>query len=54
MSNITNENYIQKLYKDLYEQHYQELSSVSDDVEWIKNEASKLAEIGLDNFEMEG
>jgi hypothetical protein len=54
MSNITNENYMQKLYEDLYEKHYQELSPFSDDVEWIENEASKLAEIELDNFEMEG
>ena len=54
MSNTIQENYMQKVYEYLYEKHYQELSSVSDDVEWIKNEASKLAEIGLDNFEMEG
>ena len=54
MSNITNENYMQKLYEDLYEKHYQELCKTSDDVEWIENEASKLAEIDLDNFEMEG
>ena len=54
MSNTTNENYMQKLYEDLYEQHYKDLSTISDDVEWIENEASKLAEIELDNFEMEG
>ena len=54
MSNITNENYIQKLYEYLYEQHYKDLSTMSDDVEWIENEASRLAEIDLDNFEMEG
>lgn len=54
MSNITNENYIQKLYEDLYEQHYQELCKTSDDVGWIEQEASKLAEIDLNNFEMEG
>ena len=54
MSNIIQENYMQKLYEDLYEKHYQELSKISDDVEWIENEASKLAEIDLDNFEMEG
>ena len=54
MSNITNENYMQKLYEDLYEKHYQELSKTSDDVEWIEKEAEKLAEIDLDNFEMEG
>tara|TARA_A200000159_G_C7202297_1_gene288442 strand:- start:126 stop:290 length:165 start_codon:yes stop_codon:yes gene_type:complete len=54
MSNTIQENYIQKLYEDLYEQHYQELSTISDDVEWIENEAERLAEIDLDNFEMEG
>jgi len=27
---------------------------MSDDVEWIENEAERLAEIELDNFEMEG
>jgi hypothetical protein len=54
MSNITNENYMQNLYEDLYEKHYQELSPFSDDVGWIEQEASKLAEIELDNFEMEG
>ena len=54
MSNITNENYIQKLYEDLIEKHYQELIKTSDDVEWIENEAERLAEIDLDNFEMEG
>ena len=35
-------------------QHYKELSKTSDDVEWIEQEASRLAEIDLDNFEMEG
>ena len=54
MSNTTNENYIQKVYEYLYEKHYQELSTISDDVEWIENEAERLAEIDLDNFEMEG
>jgi len=54
MSNTTNENYIQKVYEYLYEKHYQELSPFSDDVEWIENEAERLAEIDLDNFEMEG
>jgi hypothetical protein len=54
MSNTIQENYIQKLYEDLYEQHYQELSKISDDVEWIENESERLAETDLDNFEMEG
>ena len=54
MSNIIQENYIQNLYEYLYEKHYQELSKTSDDVEWIENEAERLAEIDLDNFEMEG
>ena len=54
MSNTIQENYIQNLYEYLYEQHYQELSKTSDDVEWIENEAERLAEIDLDNFEMEG
>ena len=46
--------YIENLYEGFYEKHYEELSKDSDDVEWIENEASKLAEIDLDNFEMEG
>ena len=54
MSNIITETYADKLYEEQYEKHYQELSKTSDDVEWIENEASKLAEIDLDNFEMEG
>jgi len=54
MSNTIQENYIQNLYEYLCEKHYQELSPFSDDVEWIENEAERLAEIDLDNFEMEG
>ncbi len=54
MSNTIHENYIQNLYEEQYEKHYKELSKTSDDVEWIENEASRLAEIDLDNFEMEG
>lgn len=54
MSNIIQENYIQNLYEYLYEKHYKELSTISDDVEWIENEAERLALIDLDNFEMEG
>lgn len=54
MSNTIQENYIQNLYEDLYEKHYKELSTISDDVDWIENEAERLAEIDLDNFEMEG
>jgi hypothetical protein len=46
--------YIENLYEGFYEKHYEELSKTSDDVEWIENEASRLAEIDLDNFEMEG
>jgi len=46
--------YIENLYEGFYEKHYKELSKTSDDVEWIENEASRLAEIDLDNFEMEG
>ena len=46
--------YIENLYEGFYEKHYEELSKASDDVEWIENEASRLAEIDLDNFEMEG
>ena len=46
--------YIENLYEDFYEKHYKELSKTSDDVEWIEQEASRLAEIDLDNFEMEG
>ena len=45
---------MQKVYEYLYEKHYKELSTISDDVEWIENEAERLAEIDLDNFEMEG
>ena len=40
--------YIENLYEDFYEKHYQELSKTSDDVEWIENEAMRLAEINLD------
>ena len=54
MSNTIQENYIQNLYEDLYEKHYKELGTISDDVEWIENEAERLALIDLDNFEMEG
>jgi len=54
MSNTIHENYIQNLYEEQYEKHYEELSKTSDDVDWIENEASRLAEIDLDNFEMEG
>ena len=54
MSNTIQENYIQNLYEYLYEKHYKELSTISDDVEWIENEAERLAETDLDNFEMEG
>ena len=54
MSNTTQENYIQNLYEYLYEKHYKKLSTISDDVEWIENEAERLAETDLDNFEMEG
>ena len=54
MSNTIQENYIQNLYEDLYEKHYQELSKTSDDVDWIENEAERLALMDLDNFEMEG
>ena len=46
--------YIENLYESLYEKHYEELSKTSDDVERIEQEAMKLAEIDLDNFEMEG
>ena len=46
--------YIENLYKGFCEKHYKELSKTSDDVEWIEKEASRLAEIDLDNFEMEG
>ena len=46
--------YIENLYEDFYEKHYKELSKTSDDVEWIEKEARRLAEIDLDNFEMEG
>jgi hypothetical protein len=46
--------YIENLYEGFYEKHYKELSKTSDDVEWIEKEASRLAEIDLDNFEMEG
>jgi hypothetical protein len=46
--------YIENLYEDFYEKHYEKLSKTSDDVEWIEKEASRLAEIDLDNFEMEG
>ena len=46
--------YIETLYENFYEKHYKELSKTSDDVEWIEQEASRLAEIDLDNFEMEG
>jgi hypothetical protein len=45
--------YTETLYEGFYEKHYKELSKTSDDVEWIENEASRLAEIDLDNFEME-
>ena len=54
MSNIITETYADKLYEEQYEKHYQELSKTSDDVEWIENEAERLALIDLDNFEMEG
>ena len=46
--------YIENLYEGFYEKHYQELSKTSDDVEQIEQEAMRLAEIDLDNFEMEG
>jgi len=46
--------YIENLYEDFYEKHYEELSKTSDDVEWIEQESMRLAEIDLDNFEMEG
>ena len=46
--------YIENLYEDFYEKHYEKLSKTSDDVEWIEKEASRLAEIDLDNCEMEG
>jgi len=46
--------YIENLYEGFYEKHYQELSKTSDDVERIEQEAMRLAEIDLDNFEMEG
>ena len=48
MSNITNENYIQKLYEDLYEKHYQEVGKTTDDVGYIEKEAERLAEIDLE------
>ena len=46
--------YIETSYEGFYEKHYQELSKTSDDVERIEQEAMRLAEIDLDNFEMEG
>ena len=46
--------YIENLYEGFYEKHYQELSKTSDDVERIEQEAMRLAEIDLDNFDMEG
>ena len=54
MSNIITETYADKLYEELYDKHYEELSKTSDDVEQIEQEAMRLAEIDLDNFEMEG
>jgi len=54
MSNIITETYADKLYEERYEKHYQELGKTSDDVDWIENEAERLALIDLDNFEMEG
>lgn len=54
MSNIITETYADKLYEERYEKHYQELGKTSNDIEWIENEAERLAEIDLDNFEMEG
>ncbi len=54
MSNIRTETYAWKLYEELYDKHYKELSKTSDDVDWIENEAERLALIDLDNFEMEG
>ena len=54
MSNITTETYADKLYEELYDKHYREVGKTTDDVEWIEQEASRLALIDLDNFEMEG
>ena len=54
MSNTITETYADKLYEERYEKHYQELGKTSNDIEWIENEASRLALIDLNNFEMEG
>ena len=54
MSNTIQENYIQNLYEELYDKHYEEVGKTTDDVEYIEKEAERLAEIDLDNFEMEG
>lgn len=54
MSNTIQENYMQNLYEELYEKHYEEVGKTADDVEYIEKEAERLAEIDLDNFEMEG
>jgi len=54
MSNTIQENYIQNLYEELYEKYYEEVGKTTDDVEYIEKEAERLAEIDLDNLEMEG
>jgi nucleosome binding factor SPN SPT16 subunit len=54
MSNVTMQTYIDKLYEELYEKYYEEVGKTTDDVEYIEKEAERLAEIDLDNFEMEG
>ena len=54
MSNVTTQTYIDNLYEELYEKHYEEVGKTTDDVEYIEKEAERLAEIDLDNFEMEG
>ena len=46
--------YTENLYEKLYEKHYKEVGKTTDDVEYIEKEAERLAEIDLDNFEMEG
>ena len=54
MSNIITETYADKLYEELYDKHYAEVSKTTDDVDYIEREAERLALIDLDNFEMEG
>ena len=54
MSNVTMQTYMDKLYEELYEKYYKEVGKTTDDVGYIEKEAERLAEIDLDNFEMEG